>query len=165
MTERQKNVWGLCIAFSIVFFGGFFLFYPVLHKGFYLIDDSCFVNALPASFSWNAILQIFQTNKSIFLPVVGLTYYLEKFLTFGHAEHFPFALRLGNLFYVSVSSTVVFALIFHAKKNMALALWGTVLFAFHPMHASTITWIAARKDILVCLFLLLTLLHYQKGHN
>ena len=52
------------------------------------------------------------------------------------------------------------------RKTASEALWGSALvaalFALHPLHVESVTWVAERKDVLSTLFLLLTMLAYAR---
>ena len=72
----------------------------------------------------------------------------------------PSGYHLVNVALHTANSALLF-LLFH---KMTGALWRSALvaalFALHPLHVESVAWIAERKDVLSCLFLMLTLLSY-----
>jgi tetratricopeptide (TPR) repeat protein len=62
--------------------------------------------------------------------------------------------------------TIAVLLLFLVLKQMTGALWQSAfvaaLFAIHPLHVESVTWVAERKDVLSAVFFMLTLAAYAR---
>jgi tetratricopeptide (TPR) repeat protein len=62
--------------------------------------------------------------------------------------------------------TISVLLLFLVLKQMTAALWQSAfvaaLFAIHPLHVESVSWIAERKDVLSAVFFMLTLAAYAR---
>ncbi|MFH1379984.1 MAG: hypothetical protein ABII23_06875, partial [bacterium] len=96
-----------------------------------------------------------------YLPLRTLTfaidYYFWKARPFGyHVTNLIF--HLANVLLVYICALMLFA-------NVEFALFGALIFAVHPMHVESVTWIKNRTDLITLIFYLLGLILYIKSNN
>jgi len=90
-----------------------------------------------------------QTGIIYYRPLITLTYALDY--TLGQGRPWPF--HLTNLIGHVLASVLAFRLC--RRLFPPLALFTGLLFALHPVHTETVTWISGRTDLFATLFLLL----------
>jgi len=66
----------------------------------------------------------------------------------------PLGYHVSNLFYHIVTSFLVFIVIYRLGAHYRVAFLAATLFALHPVHTDSVTYIAGRRDILFTLFYL-----------
>jgi len=66
----------------------------------------------------------------------------------------PLGYHISNLFYHIVTSFLVFLVVFRLTAHYRVSFLATALFALHPVHTDSVTYIAGRRDILFTLFYL-----------
>lgn len=138
--------------------------WPAMKFDFFLIDDRAFIDAVPRSPSMAAdVKAILQTDKSVFLPLTGLTYYIDARLAGSHDNpRFRMTARLSNIFFAALAAGLCALFVVQATQSLPAALAAALFFALHPLHLFPVFWIAARKDILVGLLLLATVYCYRR---
>ncbi len=72
----------------------------------------------------------------------------------------PWIFHFLNLAYTSILCLILLRFYTFFLKNKVLAFLGVLLFLTHPINTEVINWIAAVQDILVAIFLLLSLKWY-----
>lgn len=92
-------------------------------------------------------------------PVVSISYWVDHAL-WGTS---PFGYHLRNVALHAASSVLVLLLAARWLSSRPAALAVAALFAVHPVHTQSVTWIAGRTDLLAALFCLLALLLFQAG--
>ncbi|MDD5570664.1 MAG: tetratricopeptide repeat protein [Bacteroidales bacterium] len=96
--------------------------------------------------------------NSNYHPLVTL-YYAFEYNVFG-MNSVPF--HLSNLLFHLMNVCLVFYFIFLLTKKTDVAAIVSVLFAIHPMHVESVSWIAERKDVLYAFFFLGSMIYYLK---
>ena len=66
----------------------------------------------------------------------------------------PFGYHIANLFYHMVTSFLVFLIVYRLVANYRIAFLTAALFALHPVHTDSVTYLSGRRDILYTLFYL-----------
>ena len=66
----------------------------------------------------------------------------------------PLGYHLSNIFYHLVTSFLVFLVIYQLVSNYRVAFLAASLFALHPVHTDSVTYLSGRRDILAALFYL-----------
>ena len=66
----------------------------------------------------------------------------------------PFGYHISNLVYHMVASFLVFLVVFRLAANRRVAFLAAALFALHPVHTDSVTYLSGRRDILFTLFYL-----------
>lgn len=76
----------------------------------------------------------------------------------------PFGFHLANLLLHVVTVVGVWLLIRHLMPE-PLPFLAALIFAVHPIHVESVTWMSARKDVLSLAFFLLAILAYEKSQD
>ncbi|MDX1778590.1 MAG: hypothetical protein R3339_06900, partial [Thermodesulfobacteriota bacterium] len=77
----------------------------------------------------------------------------------------PLGYHLSNIFYHLITSLLVFLVIGRLTGKPRIAFFAATLFALHPVHTDSVTYLSGRRDILCALFYLLGFyffLYYRK---
>jgi len=91
-------------------------------------------------------------------PLVSLTYLMDQ-LFWGSN---PFGYHLTNVVIHILVSLLVFAVVWTLLQNKMAAWIGAILFAIHPIHSESVSFVAARTDPPATLFYLLAFVLYLK---
>lgn len=91
-------------------------------------------------------------------PLVSLTYLMDQ-LFWGEN---PFGYHLTNIIIHILVSLLVYAVVGALLQNKIAAWIGAILFAIHPIHSESVSFIAARTDPPATLFYLLAFFFYLK---
>jgi tetratricopeptide (TPR) repeat protein len=91
----------------------------------------------------------------------AVDYTLNKKL-WRHLKHYeegdeglnPLGYHLANCAYHLLTTWLVFLVVFRLVSNYRIAFLAAALFALHPVHADSVTYLSGRRDILVTLFYL-----------
>lgn len=124
------------------------------------------------SLNWQNVREIFTPKKSsTFQPIRVLSYAIDyriwKLNPIGY--HIT-----NNIFYVLTCLVVFFSLRklstdlrqgASEPSHRRAALFGSLLFAAHPVHVEAVTWLSARKEVLHGFFFFLAFYLYLKGRG
>lgn len=66
----------------------------------------------------------------------------------------PLGYHMSNLFYHMLTSFLVFLVVYRLVANYRVAFLAASLFALHPVHTDSVTYLSGRRDILFTLFYL-----------
>ncbi len=80
----------------------------------------------------------------------------------------PFGYHISNIFYHGIVALLVYLVIFALTSSARTAFIGASLFALHPVHTDSVTYISGRRDILFTLFYLAgfyCFLRYRQGRH
>ena len=111
------------------------------------------------SLSFESVANMFMPRyKGNYQPIRTLSYALDYVLWGGR----PFGFHLTNLILHAATVVGVWLLI---RKLFAepVALIAAVIFAVHPIHVESVTWMSGRKDVLSLFFFLLAILWFDKA--
>jgi tetratricopeptide (TPR) repeat protein len=159
----------VALSLLIILIGGIYL--NSLGNMFTNWDDGMIYNNLKIrSLSWENIRDMFTPEKrTTYQPIRVLSYALD----YHFWELNPLGYHITNvLFYVLTCMTVFLFLQIlsaHLRKEVSesshrrVALFGSLLFAAHPVHVEAVTWLAARKEVLQGFFFFLAFYLYLKG--
>ncbi|MCK5833738.1 tetratricopeptide repeat protein [bacterium] len=149
---------GLLVLTALVYLNGLY--------GDFVWDDIFLIKENPTLFQNDPTIffkgQFFPSHKwntsSYYRPIVSFSYWLNyKF--FGIS---PFYFHVINLL---LHLLCVFLFYYLLRRHFRLLKFGsawlaTAIFALHPYHVESITFISGRTDLLATLFFLLALIHY-----
>ncbi|MCX6304735.1 MAG: tetratricopeptide repeat protein [Bacteroidetes bacterium] len=156
--SKEANLlnWKVLLLIAV----SFIAFIPSLNNEFVNWDDIVYImnNDMITTFSWAHLRQIFSTYfMGNYHPFILLSFSLDfhffKFDAPGYHFH-NLVLHLLNTFLVYV---FFFRLL---NKNANIAITIALLFAIHPMHVESVSWVSERKDLLYTAYFLLSLIAY-----
>src|SRR5205823_297890 len=162
MSNRATPVWkiaGLCILLASLVW---LVFGQTLGHQFVNLDDESYVYANPVvsqgltaqAIGW-AFTHIVSHNWH---PLTTISHMVDCQL---------FDLKPGGHHFTNVFlHTIATILLLIALYQMTDALWQSAfvaaVFAIHPLHVESVSWVAERKDVLSAVFFLLTLIAYVR---
>ena len=117
--------------------------------------------------------------KRIFTYVKGSTYQPVRVLSYAFDYHFwklnPVGYHITNILFYVLTCIMVFFTLRHLSASLRdnashasherVALFGSLLFAAHPVHVEAVTWLAARKEVLQGFLFFLAFLLYLEGRE
>lgn len=127
----------------------------------YQFDDDLYVTDNPdiKALTSHNLYRMFTTSYvGLYLPLTMLTYAVEYHF-FGLDAT---AYHITNLLLHLINVWLVFLLILKIKPNTYVAALVALVFALHPMHVESVTWISERKDVLYLLFYLAAAIFYLR---
>ena len=159
ISESNTSVW-LFLAPILIFT---FILYSTTLKNYFIInwDDDGYIinNPLIKDFSWKSIVFMFSHfHLDNYHPLTTLSNAIEYHLFKLNAKPYHF----NNLVLHLLNTTLVFYFIRQLVKDKNAALLAALLFAIHPMHVESVSWISERKDLLYTAFFLLSLITYNR---
>lgn len=138
------------------------LYYQILDYDFLVnFDDDLIILNSPEyrDLNWENIKIIFTSfREGLYHPITSLSWMLEIHF-FGLDSH---AFHHTNLIFHLLNTLLVFVLGKSLSGKLQIGLIAALLFGIHPMHVENVAWIAARKDLVVTFFFLLSLVTYTK---
>jgi tetratricopeptide (TPR) repeat protein len=161
---------GLCFVISVFVV---ILYFNSLGNQFTNWDDGMiYQNPQVQSLDWTGVKQIFTLRK-------GNTYQPVRMLSYAIDYHFwklnPMGYRITNIIFYILTSMMVFLSLKILSKHLRegveedshlrVALFGSLLFAAHPVHVEAVTWLAARKEVLQGFFFFLAFYLYLEGRD
>ncbi len=154
-----------------------------------LVISALYLNSLDNQFTnWDDAMiygnpQIRSLNweniKGIFTYVRGSTYQPFRVLSYAVDYYFwnlnPFGYHITNILFYLLSTVILFFTIRRLSTDLRrnappdsherVALFGTLLFAAHPVHVEAVTWLAGRKEVLQGFFFFLGFFLYLKARE
>lgn len=159
ISERKTSEWLFLAPILILTF----ILYSSTLKNYFIInwDDDGYIinNPLIKDLSWKSIVYMFSHfHLDNYHPLTTLSNAIEYHLFKLNAKPYHF----NNLVLHLLNTTLVFYFIRQLIKNKEASLLAALLFAIHPMHVESVSWISERKDLLYTAFFLLSLITYNR---
>lgn len=154
LDQKTKIILALIIGLTFV------AFFPSMNNTFTNWDDQYYVteNTWITSFSGENLEHIFtETLMGNYHPITVLS------LSFNHliSGTKPALYHLTNVLIHMMNVFWVFFLVyFLTAKRRNVAIVTALLFAIHPMHVESVSWISERKDVLYAFFMLPAMISY-----
>src|SRR3989442_1855571 len=162
--------WLVRLIMAVVTFAAFL---PVLHNQFVNWDDdkNFLDNPYYRGLGWSQLRWMWTTHMGHYIPLTWMTFGLD-YLLWGMN---PRGYHLTNLLLHAANAVVFFfvarriltrALPSPSERGHALTVSAGVaalLFALHPLRAESVAWATERRDVLLGLFYLLTILAYLRA--
>ena len=122
------------------------------------MDDDMYIldNVLIKSFDLKAHFTTYIAGN--YHPLTTLSYAVENFF-FGENKT---VFHSTNLLLHLLNVFLVFLFISKLLKDKTIALISAAVFALHPMHVESVSWVSERKDLLYSIFYLNALIFYLK---
>jgi len=166
--SRQKVIIGFAFLFLFFFLVSLLLYHDTLGIFFdaqefvtFLIPlhtGQSFDSYIISGWSWHEADQ----RMGFFRPIISILFYLEYHL-WGTAR-VPY--RTLNVIFHSVTALIIVFLLYIIAGNrisLPVALLTGLFFLLHPTVVYSVSWISARGEILVTLFLLLSILFLTRN--
>jgi tetratricopeptide (TPR) repeat protein len=166
--SKPLKLIGLCILISVFVA---ILYFNSLGNQFTNWDDGMiYENTSIRNLNWDGIKNIFTLKQgNTYQPIRMLSYAIDYRIW----KLNPLGYHITNiLFYILTCIMVFFTLRLlsaELRKEASpdshgrVAIFGTLLFAAHPVHVEAVTWLAARKEVLQGLFFFLGFYLYLKA--
>ena len=150
--EARLWFWG---GGALVVLAAVFLAVPTLGAGFLLYDDQTYIvhNPILRAPFLEAAQRSFADAYAFNYHPLHLISYWADYQLWGLN---PIGYRVSHVLYYALSCLLFWRLA-KAFLPAEAALWTALLFALHPLHAESVSWISERKDILCLLFSMLSL--------
>lgn len=126
--------------------------YELIVNKFHILNR---IENLPFLFKTNLLIS---ESGIYYRPVVSLTFMIDTIL--GGKEVFMF--HLSNVFYHMIASFLFFVLMNIFLQNRLQSFLLSLLFAIHPALSQAVVWIPGRNDSLLFIFLVISLILFQK---
>ncbi len=137
------------IPLLLLFILPWIVYYNTFHNDF-IFDDLPLIQGskiLPSLNSFSDLGKVF-TQKSGYRPIRTISYAIDYHLSGLN----PVSYHLSNILFHSVSILFVYLITLSLLSNRISAFCAALLFAVHPVHTDSVTYIAGRRDILCALF-------------
>jgi len=137
-----------------------FVFYGVTLNSYFVADDFGFIHLFSKT-NFSDWLSHFLSDynqelwgKSLpeLRPIEALTYMIDWKLWGVN----PMGYHLSNLFLHILNTLLVWKIAEKLTKKAQVSLLAGILFAIHPTHIETVSWISGRNDLVVTLFCLIS---------
>ncbi len=148
----------IILLFSII--GAFALYFQSLYFEFLInFDDDLIILNHPELHQFS----LENLKRIILEPLEGLYHPLTSLSWMVDAHFFgldPFYFHLQNIILHLINGVLLYFLIIKLGFNRLSANLGALLFLIHPMAVENVAWISSRKDLLLGVFFLLSLISY-----
>lgn len=134
-------------------------------------DDKELIVANPAVRSLAGIGQFFSGHfwsqseqpsaQGYYRPIVLLSYAVDHSVWGLN----PFGFHLSNIAWHAVATMLVCVLIRKITSSSLAALLGGALFAVHPIHVESVTFISGRTDVIAAAFILCAMIFFLEARN
>ena len=146
---------------SLAVIAAFAVYLNALNSGL-VWDDHYYVNRFPLRF--NSLSSLFLPTDLkgaimvFYRPLIGLTYLLDYSVWFDK----PLGYHLTNIIFHTVNTVLLYFICNKIFKSVTVAFWAAMLFAVHPIHTESVSWIAGRTDIVATAFVFLSMLAHTE---
>jgi tetratricopeptide (TPR) repeat protein len=167
--NRSSRIYAICL---LILVAGV-LYLNSLGNQFTNWDDSMiYANPQIKSLDWENILEVFTLRD-------GATYQPIRVLSYAIDYHFwkldPLGYHITNILFYFLTCIMVYFTLLHLSIHLReraspesygrVALFGSLLFAAHPVHVEAVTWMVGRKEVLQGFFFFLAFYSYLKGRG
>src|SRR5437867_212890 len=165
--------WGSWLVPALIAVVTFATFLPALHNQFVNWDDdkNFLENPHYRGLGWTQLTWMWTTHMGHYIPLTWMTFGLD-YLLWGmnprgyHLTNLPLHAANAVVFFFVARRILTRALPSPSERGHALTVSAGVaalLFALHPLRAESVAWATERRDVLLGLFYLLTILAYLRA--
>jgi protein O-mannosyl-transferase len=127
------------------------------HLSFVNFDDDRYVTENPhvlAGLTWNTVKwALTSTGEANWHPLTWMSHALDcQWFRLNPAGH-----HLTSILLHTMSTVLLFLLLWRATRRLGLSFFVAMVFALHPINVESVVWVAERKNVLSTMFFLLTL--------
>ncbi|HTY44964.1 MAG TPA: tetratricopeptide repeat protein [Patescibacteria group bacterium] len=161
----KKNIPGIYIFLFFLFLA--VVLYCQVLRGDFVADDKFLIvqnelikdwHKAPLLFSTDLFkFSVFDEGYKYYRPLMSLSYALEYHIW----KLNPAGYHLTNVLIHALVTFLGFALVYRVFSSFSLALLSALLFCVHPLHTETVCYIADRGELLLAVWVLLSLLSYS----
>jgi tetratricopeptide (TPR) repeat protein len=167
--NRSSRIYVICLLILVA--GGLYL--NSIGNLFTNWDDGMiYQNSTIRNLNWATVQKIFAYEKAT-------TYQPIRMLSYAVDYHFwrlnPVGYHITNILFYILTCVMVFFVLRQLSTNLRervspdsherVGIFGSLLFAAHPVHVEAVTWLAARKEVLQGFFFFLAFYLYFKGRK
>lgn len=155
--KPMKPIFKRYILPSLAVIAAFAVYLNALNSGL-VWDDHYYVNRFPLRF--NSLSSLFLPTDLkgaimvFYRPLIGLTYVFDYSIWFDK----PFGYHLTNILFHAANTLLLYLITAKIFKSITVAFWAAMLFAVHPIHTESVSWISGRTDIMATAFIFLSML-------
>lgn len=163
--NKQNFLAVFFIAFICIIIYANSLFNPFIWDDSWLILDNSLIRNL------KNLPQIFKVNltyisqgvhaSNFYRPLQSLSYMLDYYF-YGLK---PFGYHLVNVVLHALNAILVYFLILLITRQRVVSFVSSILFAVHPIHNESVSYISGRADLLVAFFILLSVIFFVVFSN
>lgn len=149
------------LACAVLFVGTVLLFSRALSSDFVILDDPVYVTDNPqvrSGLSWHGLAWAFTAPSANWHPLTWLSHMLD-WQVYGPA---PWGHHLTSVLWHALNAALAFLVFRRLGGGFWLSSLAAAVFAWHPLRAESVAWIAERKDVMSGCFFLLTILAYTR---
>ncbi|MFH0855051.1 MAG: tetratricopeptide repeat protein [Candidatus Omnitrophota bacterium] len=167
MADRPKTILFIAI-FLIIACSCAFFYSNSLHNPFIWDDDALIVKN-PIIRSWSNLPKAFTSDlysgvsfgSNFYRPIQTISYMWD----YSWWQLDPYGYHLTNLFLQILVSFLVFLFTRSFFNEIRISIAAALLFALNPLHTEVVTYISGRAEMLIAVFLLLSLLLFMRGNR
>lgn len=145
---------GIIIITALVYSNAFMNDFTSFDDQDYVVD-----NVYLRDLSFQGIGNIFTSYYAANYHPITTLMWAAEYNVFGSG---PLCFHLINILFHLFNTVLVFYFVKVLLKKERTALIVALLFAVHPMHVESVSWISERKDVLYAFFYLLSLIFYLR---
>ena len=154
----KKYYWYGAIAVLILF-----IFISTVDHEFVNWDDETYIqeNEVVQELNSTNLIRMFDPKRVLvgnYHPITELSFALN----FAIGGLNPKGYIFFNILLHLINALLVFWIALRLFRSKYLPAIAAILFAIHPMHVESVSWISERKDVLYAFFLLLSFLQYDR---
>jgi protein O-mannosyl-transferase len=158
MTKTHKNILNYrFVVITLILLLTALCFSNSIKNGFVNWDDNKQIVENPdiKDFSFKGVYKIFSTfYLGMYQPLTTLSYAIEYKLSGVK----PSVYHFSNLIFHLLNTLLVYIFILSLTKRREAAAIVAALFAVHPLHVESVSWVSERKDVLYAAFYLASLI-------
>lgn len=154
----------------LIIFISFLVYLNALRNGF-VWDDMVLIADNEGINKWgcfweNFVRDFFDTTDDTiefkygyYRPIISLSYMIDYAL-WGLK---PWGFHLSNIIFHTISCILAYLIFNSLFNNRSISIITSLLFACHPIHTESVTWISGRTDVIAGMFFLSAFYLYQKA--